>query len=733
MSSILFELEIDGLSEPLKVSRFNGFEQLSSLYRFDILFVCEQRELDFSDIIGKSARLTIKRGDSVRHVHGIISDVEQGAEGKRAVGYRATVVPEAWRLQNRQDLRIFQEKAAPDIIQQLLDDAAFEVSEVKLQLQGSYAAREYCVQYRESDWAFISRLMEEEGIFFYFEHEEDKHTLIILDAPSGHGPISGDATVIFRDPSGVLASSEHVSFFRCREGIRPDKVAMRAHNFKKPDLDLNVEAEGPDDPTLEIYDYPGRYEVPADGTQIAKVGLERWQATRKQGWGESRCPRMTTGHLFTLADHPRADFNAEYLLSRIEHQGAQPLMGEAPDAEAVGYENRFLCIPSAVPFRPPQHTPKPTIQGVQTAVVVGPSGQEIHTDEHGRIKVQFHWDREGKGDENSSCWIRVAQPWAGVSWGAMFLPRVGHEVVVSFLEGDPDRPLIVGSVYHGTNVPPYGLPAEKTKSTLKSNSSTGGEGFNELRFDDKKDAEEIFLHGQKDWNIVIENDKTEQIGNDRKLDIGNDRLKKVGHDEGFEIENNQTGKIGGNKKIDVAKSHLEKIGKDQLISVDKNSELTVKGMRKEMVKKDRSMTVGGAEDLTIKKDQTVDIGGAKSESIKKALSETIGEGMTVDVGKAYKLSIGEGMTIEVAKDSKLKVDGEQLTTIEKKLVLQIGDAKVQIAKDGKITVTGKDISLKGEGKINVQGGKKIVLKSDGPVDVNASGKVKVKGGNVELN
>lgn len=719
-----FTFEVTGLSQKLRVSRFSGFEKLSALFQFDVIFVSDDNEIAFEDMVGKTALLSLQADDGNRYVHGVVSDLEQGAEGKKLASYRATLVPEAWRLTQKQNFRIFQEKSAAEIIEQVLDEANLTDSEVKVQLQGSYRSREYCVQYRESDWAFINRLMEEEGIYYFFEHSDGGHALVIADATTAHAPISGEPNIIFREPGGVIASSEHINYFRMRHGIRPDKVAMQAYNFKKPDLDLKAEGEGADDPALEIYEYPGLYDVPADGANLTKAGLERWQSGRKQALGESRVVRFTTGHLFTLADHPRGDFNAEYMLTRIEHTGSQAMMGEAEGGTSKGYENRFLCMPSNVPFRPPRRNAKPTINGVQTAIVVGPAGEEIHTDEHGRIKVQFHWDREGKKDEHSSCWVRVAQASAGSAWGSVFIPRIGHEVVVTFLEGDPDRPLVVGSVYHGTNVPPYGLPTDKTKSTIKTNSSPGGEGFNELRFEDKKGSEEIFIHGQKDWNITILNDKTEDIGNDQNLHVVANRTKKV--------DKNQTATIGGDKNISVDGDHTEKIGGGESLAIGGSAKRAVKGSQDESIGKDRIINVDGSHTESISKAMTISVADNLDVQVDKHSTEVVTMDKKFTISGDLNTSVEKSQLTAVTKDQIDTVDGEKQITVGKKVTLECGDVKITVEKNGKVKIESKDLTVKCDGPIKVEG-KKLKVKSGGAVNVEASGAVQVKGSGVNIN
>ena len=716
------EFSIDGLGDKLHVARFRGTEEVSSLYCFEVEVVCENHELAFDDMVGAKAVLTMNAAERQedRYLHGVISDFEQGAEGPRLSLYRAVVVPDVWRLDQKQDFRIFQEMSTPEIIEQVLGDAG--ISDFESRLQASYRKHEYRVQYRESDWAFILRLMEEEGILCYFEHEQSKHTLVFGDSPSSHTPIVGDPTIIFRPPGGALISTEHVAKFRYRQTVRPGKVTLRDYDFKRPDLDLESAAEGEKDGVIEVYDYPGEYHEPADGSTLATRRLERWEAVRRTAHAESGCMRLATGQTFNLSEHARGDFNRGYMITHIDHECTQPV-GDHSDIK-MKYANRFVCMPDDLPYRPPHRTPKPKIYGVQTAIVVGPAGEEIYPDEHGRVKVQFHWDREGKNDENSSCWIRVSQVWAGAGWGAMQIPRIGQEVVVDFLEGDPDRPLIVGRVYHGANVPPYRLPAEKTKSTLKSESSLGGGGSNELMFEDAKGDEEIYLHGQKDWTIKIENDKNQDVGHDETHHVGNDRSKTV--------DNNQLEKIGNNKTIEVGGSHKETIALAESITVGLASTHKVGGALSETVGAAKTSTVGGILSQKVGANMTVKVGGKKDQTVGGDFKEGIEGDLEQTVGGKRQLSIDAESIIKIGKKADEEVGTVKSITVGDEYSLEVGKGKLTIKKNGDIELSGKKLIIKGTGPIQVEGAK-LQVKSDGKIDVKASGAIKVKGSSVGIN
>jgi len=741
VAHVQFNLTIEGLSSSAYVVQFRGTEGMSEPFVFEVLFSSEDHEIQLAKVVGKNATLTLQPSEGTgRHYSGIVSRFRHIEDGKNVSVYQATIVPKLWRTRHRHDSRIFQEMAVPDIIKKVLDGAGLSGSDYRMALSGSYAAREYCVQYRESDLVFLGRLMEEEGIGYFFEHTDSGHVLVVADSNEATAAIAGSSTIAFRATLGAMANNESISRFSCAEEVLPGKVTLSDFNFKKPSLSLTGSASGSLDSDLEVYDYPGEYDLPGDGAALAKVRLEEWQARRSVADGKSGCYRLMPGYKFTLADRPRDEENREYLVTRVEYEGSQSQMGEVGTGGTLGYSNTFQCMPSDIPYRPERKTPRPTIKGVQTAIVTGPAGEEVHTDEHGRVKVHFHWDRLGSMDDKSSCWIRVSQIWAGAGWGAMWIPRIGHEVVVDFIEGDPDRPLIVGRVYHGANVPPYPLPAEKTKSTIKSNSSKGGGGSNELRFEDKKGQEEIFLHGQKDWNTVIEHDRTEKIGNDvaelighdESRQVDNDQTQHIKHDQQERIDNDRSISIGANDHLDVGGDRDGEVIGNEVWAVGMSRTVAVAGPHTETVGASQSISVGGPQTVSVGASMSVSVGGSKSETIGAGSSETITKGKSEQIGQTYTLSIGKNLEVTVEKDSKEEVHEKKTLIVGKKLAIQCGDATITIEKSGNITVQGKKLVVKGDGPIQVEG-KKLHVKSEGAVNVEASGKIKVKGSQVGVN
>jgi type VI secretion system secreted protein VgrG len=667
-------------STELMVVAFRVEEQVSAPFSADLKLASED-PVRFDDMVGEIGLLTMESGDSDRYLHGIVSRFVQSGVDGRLLLYEACIVPQCHLFLFEQDCRIFQNKSVPDIVKEVLEEGGMTGDLFDFRLQGSYTPREYCVQYRESDLHFVSRLLEEEGIFYFFEHSAEKHLMVFGDGTVNYQPIAGQARVVFNPGSGMVAEEEAVLGFRLARQIRSGKYTLRDFNFEKPSLDLTADHADQENKQREIYDYPGEYTTTEAGRQLALVRLQQAVLFKERAQGSSVVPRFIPGFTFALHGHELDAFNKEYLLVEVVHTGAQPqvLAEKAAAQDGTRFENEFVAIPSTTTLRPEIRTPKPVVEGVQTAIVTGPAGEEIYTDKHGRVKVQFHWDRRGKNDEKSSCWIRVSQAWAGAGWGAMFIPRIGQEVIVDFIEGDPDRPIITGRVYHGTNTPPYDLPDEKTKSTIKSDSSTGGDGFNELRFEDKKNGEEIYLHAQKDWSIAVRNDKRQTVGNDDSLSVGHDRTQ--------DVKNDLSESVGHNKSIIVSENQKEDIGK--------NFTLTVGQDCNESIGNNNEVSIGASRSVTIEKDLQNTVGKNISVSAGEKLSESAGGDMDLQAGKKLVISAGGNIV----------VNGDKQGTIELRdqLTIQCGNASITMNKNGDIDIVGKKINIKGSSDVIVKG------------------------------
>ncbi len=565
-----FLFQISGVKPESLVMRFDLVEGVSVPYELSVELACDD-EVKMDDALGKECFLTLTGDGGDRIVHGVVDRFEHLGNRGRFGLYRARVVPYLRWLSLERDCRIFQNKSVPDIVKEILQDSKLPADRFDFRLQASYSPVEYCVQYRETDLDFVSRLLEEEGIFYFFEHSDKKHLLVFADGTVAYKEIAGESGVTYNFSQGMAPPEECVYRFAFSRQVRSGKMTRRDYNFEKPGLDLKKEEQAKVHEKLEVYDYPGRYVEPGRGKQLSKVRLEESMTYYESAEGESTCVRLVPGLKFSLTDHDHGDYNMEYFLAKLVTRGEQPQsLQEAaggPGSTGFSYSNRFTAIPASVPFRPARVTPRPVVEGIQTATVTGPDGEEIYTDKYGRVKVQFHWDREGGRDEKSSCWIRVSSTFAGGQYGSIFTPRIGQEVVVDFLEGDPDRPLVTGSVYNADRMPPYELPGEKTKSTTKTNSSLGGKGFNEIRYEDKKGEEQIFVHGEKDADIRIKNDRREWVGNDRHLVVARDQVEKVERDRHAEVIRDEVAKVGRDRHVEVVGKEVMAIGGSHSLKV----------------------------------------------------------------------------------------------------------------------------------------------------------------------
>ncbi|HHN77115.1 MAG TPA: type VI secretion system tip protein VgrG [Phycisphaerales bacterium] len=542
-----------------------------------------------------------------RYFNGLVASFQHAGVEEGMSIYRLRVVPWLWFLTRSSDCRIFQEKNAPDIIKQVFRDLGF--SDFRQTLSEDYRLWDYCVQYRETAFNFVSRLMEQEGIYYYFEHENGRHTLVLIDDAPAHDPFPQYEKIRFRPFDEVLKDSELIHEFAISKSVQPGSFAQTDYDFTNPKKALETRSSADRSHGLasfEMFDYPGEYVEASEGNRYASVRLNEHQSRYEIGTGLGDCRGIAVGRTFELIEHPIEAMNTEYLVTSVQIVAESDAFGSSgrPHARGDSMSTSFTVIPAKQQFRPARITPLPFVRGPQTAVVVGPDGEEIHTDEHGRVKVMFHWDRAARARETDSCWIRVAQEFAGKKWGSMQIPRVGHEVIVSFLEGDPDRPIITGRVYNGDNKPPYPPTQFGTVTTWKTNSSKGGGGFNELRFEDKKGEEQVFLHAQKNLDIRVGNDRFENIGNDRHLVVENDKFEHVKNDRNEIVEGNHTEKIEGDRDLTVeGKQSVSidgtlsvKVKKDVAEEFDKNhSEVT----KEDLFLKAKNICIEAEENLTL--------------------------------------------------------------------------------------------------------------------------------------
>ncbi|TWT46215.1 Phage-related baseplate assembly protein [Phycisphaerae bacterium RAS1] len=671
--------KIEGVSAEIKVVSVDGHEAISDLFRFVVEIAVIGEKLDLAAQVGQPAALEITAAAGKRWVNGVVRAIILTDAGTNIDHYAVELVPLHWQLTRRHCCRIFQEMSATDVVKKVLEAAGLASGDhFRVACQETHDVREYIVQYRESDYAFISRLLEDEGAYFFFEQLEDKHVMVIADNSSAHTPVTAGAEVPFRKPTGMLSEAERetIASVRDRHEMQIGAVRLTDFNFDKPTL--NLVAHNPADKFtgLEYYDYPGNYIDGAVGKRIAGWRLQEFQCARRVVEMTGQVRHLLPGFRFTLIEHPVETLNQEYLVTALYHRAAQPADADPtrPGEQGLDYSVEIRAIPSSVQYRAPRGTPRPIVHGSQTAVVVGPSGEEIHTDKYGRVKVQFHWDLLGQKNEKSTCFIRVSQGWAGAGYGLVALPRVGHEVIVDFLEGDPDKPLITGRVHNGEHLPPY-LPDEPTKSTWKSLSSPGGGGFNEIRYEDKKDKEQIFVHAQKDMDRRVLNDDKEWIGHDQHRIVKNDLYDEIGKDSHFKIVGDEKGEVGGNANLKVTGDRLEK--------------------------------VEGNQSLTVAKDSFAKITGESH------------------------LEVGKKLMAKVTQDGNWKYDANLNTEVGSKLSIKAADYHAQMS--AAVAIEGNDVHIKAKGALVLEGTSGVTVKVGGSFVLIESAGVSIVGAQVKIN
>ncbi|HEX7242425.1 MAG TPA: type VI secretion system tip protein TssI/VgrG [Longimicrobiaceae bacterium] len=668
--------------DKLVLRTFHGEERLSDLFRYTLELEAEDASLAFDDVVGKHVTVSLALADgSKRMFDGVVARFVQAGTRLRSTTYYAELRPWLWMLTLTADCRIFQNKTVPEIVTQVFSDLGF--SDHRSALTATYAKREYTVQYRETAFAFVSRLLEDEGIFYFFEHEEGKHTLVLADDADAHADCPGAATVRYDQSATDKEVADVVTRCALERQVVTGKYALDDFHFVTPSTDLKVSVDGTAG-KLRVYDYPGGFTETSVGEKRAKLRIESCEVPGKGLRGDGTCRGFTPGFKFTLKGHGRSDANAAWVLRAVSHR-----------ADQQSYGNSFEAFPVDLPFRPPQATPKPRIPGTQTAIVVGKSGEEIWTDEYGRVKVQFHWDQEGKSDENSSCWIRVAQGWAGQGWGTFFLPRIKQEVIVTFLDGDPDRPIVSGCVYNAQQTVPYTLPDDQTKSTLKGKSSKAGEESNELRFEDKKDSEEVYLRAAKDLVISVKNARTATVEEaDDTLTVKKGK-RSVTVSEGDEeltvskgkrtvtvTEGDETHAVSkGKRSVTVAGDETHK--NDAKFTHETGGNYTLKVTGDLVIEATGNITLKAGQALKLESGTTLDAkaGTALTSKAGTALTNEAGtslknkagldlteEGTTVKVKSSATLAIEAGATFEVKGSAMGTVDGGGMLTVKGGLV-----------------------------------------------------------------
>lgn len=698
------------------LARLDGREEISRPYEFMLTIDSPKESIAPADVIGKPLGVKIDRKDGPpRFVHGYISHLWAGdfvmTEGKQRVSsriYRVRIVPWIWFMMRASRSFVYlpekQEKSFQDIFDKLLERVK-SYGHVQTWNDVSGAAilknrkTEHCVQYRETDFNFLSRTLERFGIYYYFKHEANKHTLVLSD--KSNYPRASDAEVDLKPSISSIHTNDQITSWEHAYEFVSGKFEQTDYDFLQPSTSLKTSASKSGNVSLsnnsgyELYDYPNDYVDKGDGTEESYRRMEEEEIRFNTVQGESCCKSFTAGYKFKLKSHYSCPDEAgkSFLLTGVHHSASQP--ARSTDSQtSTFYSNRFVCVPDSMQYRPARQTPRPRLVSIQTAVVVGPKGEEIYTDEHGRVKVQFHWDREGRHDENTSCWIRVSQSHAGRGFGGIDIPRIGEEVIVSFVEGDPDRPLITGRVYHKESVPPFALPGEKTRSGMKTKTYKG-KGFNELSMDDTPGKEQIRIHGQYNMDTVVENDETHTIHNNR--------TKKVDVDETMTIGNNQKLDVGVNKTVKVGTNHDETVGANQTVNVGANQTNTIGA--------NQSTTVGSNQSNTVAMMKDESVGISSSESVGVAKSVSVGVALSLSVGVMMSTTVGTSSSEEIGTSSSENIGTKKSITAGEEISLVCGASKIVLKKDGSILIQGKDIVVKGSGKITAKAAGDMVLKA----------------------
>ena len=734
---------------------------LSMLGETQLNLLSAKPDLKPEDLLGKAVTVTMQlRDDAKRHVNGIVTRFGIGVHRGRFFAYQATVHSWLWFLTRTSDCRIFQDQTVVEIVKKVFEDHG--VANYEFKTFRSYRKWVYCVQYRESDYNFVARLLEHEGIYWYFEHTDGQHKLMLVDSQSAHDAAPAcDSLPYIEHGADTAPDTDCVFDWRFSREVSSGKIALTSYDFERPSTDLKVKATKERRYTMsdyEVFDAQGDYVQASDGTQLAEDRMDEVQTPFQVLHGNSNAQGIEVGRLLKLTRHPRADQNDQYLITGMS-MSAHVDAYESGNS-AGGFSCDFSAIPAGQQFRPARRTPKPFVQGPQTAMVVGPSGEEIFTDKYGRVKLHFYWDRESKKNEKSSCWVRVSHPWAGKNFGAMHVPRIGQEVVVDFLEGDPDQPLITGRVYNAEQMPPWDLPANATQTGILTRSSKGG-GYgnaNAIRFEDKKGAEQLWIHAEKNQDIEVENDETHWVGHDRKKTIDHDETSHIKHDRTETVDNNETITVHGmrtetvdknetitihqnrtetvdlNETIKIGVNRSENVGANETIGIGANRTITVGASETATVALQRTHTVGVNETIAIGAAQEIAIGAAQVVAIGAMQTITVGANQSTSVGAAQTNSIGAAQSTDVGASRSISVGGDQSTSVSgarsasigkddsvkvgKNLVIDAGDsisiktgsASISMKKDGSIVIKGKDISVEGSGKINVKASSDVIIK-----------------------
>ncbi|WP_049631884.1 type VI secretion system Vgr family protein [Cellvibrio sp. pealriver] len=666
--------------QDLRFVQLSGEEEISKLFNLNLLLQSPRGDINPTDMIGKPLTVEIAMQGGVRHINGQCSHfICTGKHGRHYV-YQATIQPWLWYATRRQDYRIFQHKTVPEMVQEVLGTYGFEL---RLELSKNYRAWEYCVQYRETDANFVMRMLEHEGIWFWFDHKAGSHALVITDDIGLASPAPGCASLPYRSSGQGNPNEDFVTGWFSGGSVTSGDYAARDYSFKEASALLDTQhkksAAHPFS-DLQIFDYPGGYYLAGEGDTYAQVRMEELHSQHQRCTGQAAARGIAPGRLFTLAQHTQAALNKEYLIISCTY------LFQANDYEADANTTPFImdiqlqAQPSSQPFRPQRLTEKPISQGPDTAVITGPAGKEIHTDEFGRVIVQFQWDRYGKKDENSSCWIRVSHPWAGSGFGGVHVPRIGQEVLVDYLNGDPDRPVITNRVYNNLQPHPWGLPANATQSGFLTRSTPKGtaEDANAFRFEDKIGEEQIWIHAQRNQDIEVEHDETHWVGNDRS--------KTIDRDETVHVKRNRTETVDNNETITIGNDRTEDVGANEIISIGENQTRDIGGHKLETILKTSTQNVLLARMDNVGAAYSLNVGAAMNTLVGLSKTEQVLMNKSSSVGKSESISVGDDYSLTVSKKANISIDGDSI-------IFTVGKSTIEMLGDGTITMKAANINL----------------------------------------
>ena len=670
-----------------KLVSFSAEEALFTDFSIRVTLAHKTPDIDLHSLMDTEAQVGIfgEYDPTVRWLHGVVTDIARAGTGFERTMYTLTLRPAFARLRLGTDCRIWQDKAVPDIVAEILGQ--YGVVDTEWKLTGSYAPREYCVQYRETHAGFIERLLAEEGIYYFYEHSENGHRMVFMDASQSAPVLVAAPELSYNARTGPNTPASYISAFQQVERLRPTRLTLKDYTFLQPAYPNMQEKPQPEANGAKgdyaVYDYPGRYRDDGAAKPFTKTRAERARADATTGQGQTNNLHLSPGFSFTLADHDSAPANGSHLITSVSHSGTY---SASLEEEAGSAPTTYACLFSTIPLRLPYRAPtqeRPKVDGPQIAIVTGPPGEEIYCDEHGRIKVQFPWDRYAKGDETTTCWIRVAQNWAGAGWGHIAIPRIGHEVIVDFLEGDPDQPIVTGRTYHAANKPPYKLPEHKTRMTIKSDTHKG-KGFNELRFEDEAGREQIYTHAQKDQDIKVLNNRTKAIDNNQ--------IEHVGHNKKIEVKNNHDEVIGGNMTVSVGPSGVGSIVNGALGGLAGG----INQIAAELGLPGGGLGEGNAS-IFIEKNQ--------SETVGLVSAEQIGVGRYTTVGMTYEVTSGKTIGFTAGKRWKENIGEEKLVTVGERIIIICGDSSLEMKENGEINIKGKKIRINGKDLIKMKSAK----------------------------